>query len=109
MMKHAADQHERRIHARALRQWRREGAPKGRIDEYLERARELQAFEDHPNAALLPNPMSRHHGAIAPPEPVEEAALMENLGEFPGLLSDQGDRSPVPMTRKKAHQVLRGE
>ena len=32
---------------------------------------------------------------------------MENLGEFPGLLSDQGDRSTVPMTRKKARQVLR--
>jgi hypothetical protein len=38
---------------------------------------------------------------------VEEAELMENLGEFPNLLSDQGDRSVVPMTRKKARQTLR--
>jgi hypothetical protein len=51
--------------------------------------------------------MSQHHGDVVPPQPVEEAELMENLGEFPGLLSDQGDRSPVPMTRKKARQVLR--
>jgi hypothetical protein len=102
-----ANEHERRIRARALRHWREDGAPKGRIDEYLERARELQAIEDHPNAALLPNPMTLHHGDVVPEQPVEEAELMENLGEFPNLLSDQGDRSVVPMTRKKARQVLR--
>lgn len=98
--------HERRIRARALRLWREEGAPPGRMDDYLERARELQAFEDHPGAALLPNPMTLHHGQVEPDQPVEEAALMENLGEFPGLLSDQGDRSLVPMTRRKARQLL---
>ncbi len=102
-----ADEHERRIRARATRHWREDGSPKGRMDEYLERARELQAFEDHPGAALLPNPMTQHHGDVVPEQPVEEAELMENLGEFPGLLSDQGDRSPVPMTRKKARKVLR--
>jgi hypothetical protein len=109
MANNAADTHERRIRARALRHWREDGAPKGRLDEYLERSRELQAFEDHPNAALLPNPMAAHHGDIEPEQPIEEATLMENLGEFPGLLSDQGDRSLVPMTRKKARQVLREE
>jgi hypothetical protein len=106
-MARTADTHERRIQARALRHWREDGSPKGRLDEYLERARELQAFEDHPGAALLPNPMTLHHGDVLPVQPVEEAELMENLGEFPGRLSDQGDRSPVPMTRKKARQVLR--
>jgi Protein of unknown function (DUF2934) len=106
-MAKAADVHERRIRARAMKHWREDGSPKGRFDEYLERSRELQAFEDHPGAALLPNPMTLHHGDVVPPQPVEEAELMENLGEFPGLLSDQGDRSPVPMTRKKARQVLR--
>ncbi|MGA3402643.1 MAG: DUF2934 domain-containing protein [Acetobacteraceae bacterium] len=106
-MAKAADEHERRIRARAIRHWREDGSPKGRMEEYLERARELQAFEDHPDAALLPNPMTQHHGEVVPQEPVEEAELMENLGEFPGLLSDQGDRSTVPMTRKKARQVLR--
>lgn len=101
--------HDRHIRARAMRMWRDDGEPKDRLDEYLERARELQAFEDHPAAALLPNPMTLHHGEIGPVEPVEEAELMENLGEFPGRLTDQGDRSPVPMLRKKARQVLRGE
>jgi hypothetical protein len=33
---------------------------------------------------------------------------MENLGEFPGRLTDQGDRAPVPMTRKKVRRLLRG-
>lgn len=105
-MASTAKAHERRIRARAIRLWRADGAPKGRLDDFIERARELQAIEDHPTAALLPNPMTAHHGEIVPEQPVEEAELMENLGEFPGR-SDQGDRSPVPMTRRRAHQVLR--
>ena len=105
-MAKAANAHEGRIHARAIRLWREDGCPAGRLDEFLERARELQAFEDHPDAALLPNPMALHHGEVEPEQPVEEAELMENLGEFPGR-SDQGDRSPVPMTRRRARQVLR--
>ena len=106
-MARAADEHERRIRARAHRMWEREGRPQGRIDEYLERARELQAIEDHPQAGLLPNPMTLHHGVVELAEPVEEAELMENLGEFPARLTDQGDRSPVPLTRKRALSALR--
>ena len=93
---------EKRIHAHAMRMWHADGAPKGREGEYLERARELAAITDNPTAGLLPNPMTLHGGAIPPAEPVEEAALEENLGEFPGLLTDQGDRSPTPMTKEKA-------
>lgn len=104
-MTQAIDDHERQIHARAARLWQEAGSPSGGMDEYLERARELQAFEDHPGAALLPNPMTLHHGEIEPEQPVEEAELMENLGEFPGRLTDQGDRSLVPMTRKRARQA----
>jgi len=102
-----ASEHDLRMRARALHHWREDGSPMGQLDDYLERSRELQAIEDHPNAALLPNPMVLHHGDVAPEQPVEEAELMENLGEFPNLLSDQGDRSVVPMTRKKARQTLR--
>jgi len=105
-MAKAANAHERRIHVRAIRLWREDGSPEGRLSEFLERARELQAFEDHPDAALLPNPMALHHGQMEPEQPVEEAELMENLGEFPGR-SDQGDRRPVPMTRRRARQVMR--
>ncbi len=93
---------ERRIRAHGLRMWRADGAPKGREADYLERARELAAITDNPTAGLLPNPMTLHGGAIPPAEPVEEAALEENLGEFPGLMSDQGDRATAPMTRNKA-------
>lgn len=95
--------HDREIQARAHRMWLEAGSPKGREDEYLERARELQAIVEHPGAGLLPNPM------LANPRPkvtVEEAELLENLGEFPGR-SDQGDRSTAPMTKVKARQYLR--
>lgn len=96
---------EDRIRERAERLWREDGAPQGRMDEYLERARELAAIEDHPQAGLEPNPMTEHGGAIPLDEPVEEAELMENLGEFPGRLTDQGDRSPVPLVRRKGQRA----
>ncbi len=100
-------EHERRIRTRARRMWQEAGSPGGREDEYLERARELQAFVDHPGAGLLPNPMAAHPEPGVTEEPVEEAELLENLGEFPGRLTDQGDRPPAPMTRKKARAYLR--
>lgn len=100
---------ERKIRARALRLWRAEGAPKGREAEYLERARELQAIDDNPTAGQLPNPMTLHGGEVPPAEPVEEAEIEENLGEFPVEFTDEGDRVTSPMTRKKARRVLREE
>jgi len=97
-------QHERDIRMRARRMWQEAGAPTGREDEYLERARELQAFVDHPQAGLLPNPMVAH------PQPglaIEEAELLENLGEFPGR-TDQGERVLAPMTKRRAREYGRG-
>lgn len=96
---------EDRLRARAERLWLEDGSPQGRMGEYLERARELLAIEDHPSAGLLPNPMTLHGGAIPLEGPVEEAALMENLGEFPSRLTDQGDRSPVPIVRRKGQRT----
>ncbi len=98
--------HERSIRERARRMWREAGSPKGREAEYLERARELQAFVDHPGAGLLPNPMVAHPDPGVTEEPIEEAELVENLGEFPGR-TDQGDRLPAPMTKQKA-RAFRG-
>ncbi len=100
-MDKADREHERRIRERAERMWREAGSPNGREQEYLERARELQAFVDHPDAGLLPNPMVAHPQPIATEEPVEEAELLENLGEFPAR-TDQGERMTAPMTKAKA-------
>jgi hypothetical protein len=105
-MAKAKQEHDRDIRARARRMWREAGSPKGREPEYLERARELQAFVDHPNAGLLPNPMLEHPQPEATEEPIEEAELLENLGEFPGR-TDQGDRVTAPMTKRKARAYLR--
>lgn len=99
--------HERKIRERARRMWRDDGRPKGRLPDYVERARAIQAIADHPQSGLLPNPMTRHHGEIVPAEPVEEAEILDNLGEFPGLLTDQGDRLPAPMTRKARRDLKR--
>ena len=71
--------HNRDIRRRAMRM-----CPKGRKDDYLERARELQAFVEHPGAALVPNPMVDHPQPDASKEPVEEAELLQNLGGSPG-------------------------
>ena len=86
--------------------WREAGSPEGREAEYLELARELQAFVDHPGAGLLPNPMIEHPQPAATNEPVEEAELLENLGEFPGR-TDQGERPTAPMTKRIARAYLR--
>jgi len=106
-MTKAEKDHDKSIRARAKRMWREAGSPKGREDEYLERARELQAFVEHPAAGLLPNPMVAHPEPGPTEEPVEEAELQDNLGEFPGRNTDQGDRVLAPMTKKKARAFLR--
>ncbi|HET6182282.1 MAG TPA: hypothetical protein VFA03_01655 [Acetobacteraceae bacterium] len=97
--------HEKAIQERALRMWREDGAKPGGLSEYLERARELQAIVDNPQAGQLPNPLVAHHGEVEP-GPLEEAEIQENLGEFPGLLGDQGDHLPTPMTRSKLRRWL---
>jgi hypothetical protein len=105
-MAKANQEHDRDIRTRARRMWREAGSPKGRQPEYLERARELQVFVDHPDAGLLPNPVVQNPQPEANEEPIEEAELLENLGEFPGR-TDQGDRAPAPMTKRKARAYLR--
>ena len=85
------------IKERARKLWVDAGSPKGREDDYIENARELAAMESSPGAGLEPNPLA--DGIVTPAErgePVEEAKLQENLGEFPGLQRDQGDREQTP-------------
>jgi hypothetical protein len=99
--------HDKTILQRAERMWHEEGCPAGRVDEYRERARELQAIADNPGAGQLLNPMTAHHGEIEPRQSVEEADIMENLGEFPSLVGDdQGNHVQSPMTRRKSRLFL---
>ncbi len=90
--------HEARIRERAYALWEQDGRPHGRADEFWERARELIGMEDSAGAGLLPNPQTV--GEIIPGVVVDEAALQENLGEFPSLMTDQGDRAQTPAARK---------
>jgi hypothetical protein len=91
---------EARIRKRAYLLWEQDGRPHGRADEFWERARELIGMEDSAGAGLLPNPATQDE--TLPGVTVDEAALQENLGEFPSLMTDQGDRAPTPAARKPA-------
>jgi Protein of unknown function (DUF2934) len=92
---------ENRIRARAMHLWEADGRPPGRAAEYWERARELIGIEDNPDAGQLPNPASLPGADPNREEPVEEAFIQENLGEFPTRLTDQGDRQQTPLPRHK--------
>jgi len=93
---------EERIRVRAYHLWLADGRPEGRDAEYWERAKELQAIADNPAAGQLPNPMTRHHGEVPPTaEPVEEAEIQANYGEFPTAYTDEGDRETTPHVKKR--------
>jgi hypothetical protein len=80
--------HQDRIRAHAHRIWEEEGRPHGRDAEHWRMARELVAIEENQKLATKPVNAER----IGPEgEPIEEAKLEENLGEFP-TLTDQGEQ-----------------
>lgn len=87
---------QQRIRETAYRLWEEDGRPHGRELEFWERARELVGMEESRGAGLLPNPMTHPDNAGGLPAGVEEAALQENLGEFPSQFTDQGDREQTP-------------
>lgn len=92
---------EEKIRLRAYHLWEQDGRPEGAEHDFWERARALVGMESNPHTGLLPNPVPP--GADRPPQPliVDEAALEENLGEFPDRMTDQGDRQQTPAKRKK--------
>jgi hypothetical protein len=99
---------ERRIRERAYFLWEIEGRVEGRADDYWERARELDAIQS--NAPdMEPNPQTEGGWRDPSSPPVEEAALQENLGEFPGRFTDQGEVMATPQSRKIAKEFLDGE
>ena len=54
MVVDAAAKHEKQVRQRGQRMWREAGSPTGGEDDYIELARELRAFRDHPEAGPLP-------------------------------------------------------
>ncbi len=95
---------QQRIRERAYHLWEADGRPDGRQDEFWERASELVGMEESAGAAELPNPATVPGADPDRMQPIEEAAIQENLGEFPDRLADQGDRilTPARANRKRA-------
>ena len=93
---------EQRIRARAHQIWEQEGRPEGREHDHWEKARILVSIEDD-KASLKP----------VEPKRAEPSQVMDNLGEFPSALTDEGDREQFPSAkvktpaRKKAPSVPR--
>lgn len=82
---------------RARDLWTADGAPPGRLEDYIDRARELIANEIDRDAALAPvqetiaDPALQPYGE--PVEPINEA--IRNQGDFP-TLTDQGEEPLFP-------------
>jgi hypothetical protein len=76
---------EQRIREKAFHLWIEEGQPDGRAEDNWSLAKELIAIEDGQMATT--RPVSREKAG----EPVEEADILENLGEFP-TMTDQGEQ-----------------
>ena len=86
---------EHRIRVRAYHLWIDLGRPHGQDTELWERARELVGMEDAGDAGQLANPQAAGQDPSAE-QPVEEAFLQDNLGEFPGRFADQGEVQQTP-------------
>jgi hypothetical protein len=90
---------EHRVRERAYHLWEADGKPHGRDIEFWERARALIGMEESAGSGQLPNPQS--HPESPRETGIEEAAIQENLGEFPDRLVDQGDVRPTPAPKRK--------
>ena len=82
---------EQRTRARAHQIWEQEGRPQGREHDHWKKARILVSIEDD-KSSLKPIETER-------PEP---AQVMENLGQFPSALTNEGDRQQFPSAKAKA-------
>ncbi len=91
-----------RIKERAYHLWKADGGPHGRDEEYWERASELTRMEDSGRPGQLPNPTTQPGFDPTATEPVEEAFIQENLGEFPDRFADQGESQPTPKPKRVA-------
>ena len=85
-----------RIEKRAYHLWEADGRPHGQHDEFWERASELVRMEEAAGFGQLPNPATVPGADPSRAQPVEEAFIQDNLGEFPDRSSDQGERLQTP-------------
>ncbi len=92
---------DQRIRERAYHLWESEGNPHGRDLEYWERARELFGMADSAGSGQLPNPQTHDDGSLISDQPIEEASIQENLGEFPDRSADQGERPQTPSIKNR--------
>jgi hypothetical protein len=76
---------EQRIRQKAHELWEQEGRPEGRSDVHWEKARVLVAIEDD-RTSIVP---------VTPPR-TEEAALSNNLGEFPSATGNDNLDAQAP-------------
>ncbi len=84
------------IEKRAYHLWEADGRPHGQHDEFWERASELVRMEEAAGFGQLPNPASLPGADPSQVQPVEEAFIQDNLGEFPDRSLDQGERPQSP-------------
>ena len=82
-----------RIKKRAYHLWEDEGRPEGQADTHWDKATELVAIEENQSLAMEPIPQPGDLSESG--EPIEEAEVMRNLGEFP-TMTDQGEEQTYP-------------
>ena len=109
MSRERMSREDKRVAERARRLWEQAGRPASGKDDYLDRARELVAIEEHEQDTLKPTGARRQENVEDDPvasddvigpegEPIEPILAIENEGEFP-TLTDQGEGDPVPRRR----------
>lgn len=90
---------EQRIRERAHQIWMEEGQPEGRDEAHWQMARELVAQQEGQRLATEPNPAAKGKQRATRDDSAEPLQAVENLGDLPGALTDQGDRQPYPKPR----------
>ncbi len=91
--------YDQKIRVRAYHLWEADGRPDGGEQAYWEQARALIGMESGTAPGLRPNPVppgADRPVELEPEDRPEEAFLQQNLGEFPDLFTDQGDRLETP-------------
>jgi hypothetical protein len=91
--------HEERVKQLAEQLWREAGSPAGGPEGYDDQARTLVAIEENPHFGTKPVEAPGPYG-----EPVEEASVVENLGEFP-TLTDEGEQHYPPEPEEPGEDV----